>query len=140
MKLWIRIIGIVLGLAVILAIIGYLQSEGIIPEFKWQGLTMLAAGLAGPIKLLVKSFGGKMKYVDELEEKHAKIREDEVIHRQQTDSEILAKETKIKELNSKINTLDNKINTIKEKQSQIPGEIENMTDEEKQNEAIKVWG
>lgn len=140
MNVWLRWGLIILGLVIIFALVGYLQSEGIIPEFGWQGLTMVFAAFAAPFKAIFSGFGSQSKLIEQLTDKHKTIREQESVHRQDTDQVILEKETKIKELDKKLEEINRKIETIETKKTDVLREVETMSDQEKQNEAMQYWG
>ncbi|PIE85974.1 MAG: hypothetical protein CSA05_02945 [Bacteroidia bacterium] len=140
MKTWIVIFGSIFGILLILGIVGYLQSEGIIKEFKWQTLSMIAAAAAGPIKLIFKIFSSSSTKLDEILNEQAATREKEIVHRETMDREILEKEKRIEVLNKKLENIDAKIQKLETKKETVDSEIEVMSDEEKTNEALKYWG
>jgi septal ring factor EnvC (AmiA/AmiB activator) len=141
MKRWFNIIIFIVIILGVLGIIGYLQSEGVIKGFSWKGLSMIAAALAAPIKLIVNAFSSPdEKFVKEIEEKQKRIQKDEVIHRQETDRRMEEKQQRIQMLNKELDSLETRIALLKEKQKAIEPEVMNMSDKQKQSEAQKYWG
>ena len=141
MRRWIIAISVVLGVLIIIGIIGFLQSQGVIPEFKWQTLTMIFAGLAAPFQLLARSFkSSDDEYPEKVIEEQEKAKEIERKHREEVDKSIKEKELRIELLNREVQTLDSRMQILKEKQQTIEPTIKKMSDSNKKSEAQDLWG
>jgi hypothetical protein len=131
---WITIIVIV----AVLIVIGILYDNGML-NFKWTGLTMLFAALAGPY-MFVKNWLLRNREAQDILGKHEKMRADEKIHRKETDDEILKKEQRIKDLNKDIELSEKKIQLLEEKKKNVVKDVKKMSIEETQDEAINYFG
>jgi septal ring factor EnvC (AmiA/AmiB activator) len=131
---WITVIVIV----VVLIIIGILYDNGML-NFKWQGLTMIFAGLAAPYTL-IKNWLFRNKDAQDILGKHQQIRAEEKIHREQTDEEISKKEQRIKDLDKDIELSEKKIQLLEEKKKNVTKDVKKMSIEDTQNEAINYFG
>jgi hypothetical protein len=127
-----------LVIVAVLIVIGVMYDNGML-NFKWTGLTMLFAGLAGPYMLL-KNWLLRNREAQDILGKHEKIRADEKIHRKETDEEISKKEQRIKDLNKDIELSEKKIELLEVKKKNVTKEVKKMSIEETQNEAINLFG
>jgi len=131
---WITVVVIIVALIVI----GVLYENGML-DFKWQGLTMLFAALAGPYSL-VKNWLTRNQVIQDIAQKHNNIRAEEKIHRVETDTKIEEKEKRIKELNKEIELSEKRIEVIELKKQKVDKEVKKMSVEELQDEAINQFG
>ncbi len=134
-KRWFITIGVIV---LVLIVIGVLYENGML-DFKWQGLTMIFAALAGPYTL-IKRLLFKDKRVDKMLKEHKEVVKEEKVHRELTDKQIVEKEKKIKDLNKELELAEKRIELIEAKKKVIDKEVKEMSIEEMQNEAVDYFG
>lgn len=135
---WLIIAAVILGVIILL---GVLSGFGLLPEFSWQGLTMLFAGLAGPAQYGYNRVRDNMgSETEQVLDKHKEIKKEEVKHREQIDKELKEKEAKIEALDKEIKLIETKIELIEVKRQNVSKEVKQMTTDEKIDEAQNLWG
>lgn len=139
MRRWGRVI-LVLGIILVLIVgIVYLQSQGYLENFTWETLTMWIAGLTAPIKLLFDSFSDDDE-AEDIMSRQEEIEKQEEAHRKKMDTVIQDKERRISELDKEIKAIEAKVEMIDMKKKTIDQSVGQMSDEEKIQEAQRLWG
>jgi hypothetical protein len=136
MKRWLMIIGITLAA---LILIGFLYDQGFM-DFKWQGLTMIIAALAGPYQFIKNHILQSSKSTQELIQRQEDIRVQELEHRTDFDIKVKASEDKIKELNKELEMINTRYEILEAKKRNIQSDINKLSIEEKQREAQDLLG
>ena len=113
---WIVILGALVGLVV-------LVEKGVI---RWQPLTMLAAVLAAPFRLLLGYFNDREQ---DISESHRLLRAEEAGIQRQMESEVTQRNENIAGLRSEIETLDTRLEELRRQRAAVSGEIEKMSAE-----------
>ncbi|MCP4179060.1 MAG: hypothetical protein GY756_14975 [bacterium] len=111
---WLITIGIIV---LALIVIGVLYENGML-NFKWQGLTMIFAALAGPYTAIKKIFF-RDKRVEQMIKKHEDIKKEEIVHREVTDKQIAEKEKRIKDLNKELELAEKRLEVIEAKKKDV---------------------
>lgn len=134
-KRWLITIGIII---LVLIVIGVLYENGSL-DFEWQTLTMIFAAAAGPYAF-VKNKLLKDSRTQELLKKHEVIRNEEVVHRKQTDEDIAEKQRKIEMLNKELELAEQRLEIIEAKKEKVDKQVKEMSVDELQDEAINYFG
>ncbi len=99
-------------------------------ESNWQVLSMLAAGLAGPFKLIWGFFGGGKE--EEIRKKHAEQREREKQFQRELESAIQVRQDRIASLEDQVTNLDTQLSLLEVKRARVDQEVEAMSIKELQ--------
>ncbi|MFQ5652147.1 MAG: hypothetical protein ACE5IY_19635 [bacterium] len=129
-----KLTAILLALVAIAAVI-YLSKIGVLPG--WQFITMIAAAVAAPFKLLLNVLGDKEA---QIRKKHEQIRQQESEYQSLLDQSIEQRKQNILRLNMEIDKLDSKIDALKKKSELIDEEVEQMGLEQLQSEGRRLFG
>lgn len=133
-----KMMWIVLGFVVLALALVVLSATGVI-DLSWQDLSMIAAAVVAPFKMLFDQFGGKDE-VDEIVDKQKQRQEEEKVHRQEMDVLIAEKTKRIEQLNQELEVQDAKLQVIEEKKKRVAIEVKSMTVEETKKEAQDLLG
>lgn len=120
--IWIGLI-----IIVVLFIIGFLYSQGII-KTNWQWLSMILAGVAGPFKLIYNWIAGKGINADKILRNQSTRIQNEKDHRIVYDQAIIEKEQKIKDLQVQVNILGDKVDSLNMQKKLVNDNVNKMTD------------
>ena len=134
-----KVIWILIILAVIFLIFGYLYSKGYI-HTQWQWLAAILAAAAGPFEFLRQMFTGETittKKIEEIQQKRKKVVGQ---HRVQYDQIIKQKEQRIKELEAQVARLEDKVDQLELELQNVDKEVENYEVPEIQQEFINYFG
>jgi len=134
-KNWLITLGVIV---LALIVIGVLYDNGML-NFEWQGLTMIFAALAGPYTFMKKTIFKDSK-VEEMKNRHKKVKAEEVIHRQAVDDEIQKRSDRVATLNKEIELAEKRIEVIEEKKKRVVRDVKNSSIEEMQDDAINYFG
>lgn len=134
-KHWFITIGIIV---LALIVIGVMYDNGML-NFEWQWLTVIFAALAGPYTF-IKNTLFKDKRIEEMKNRHKKIKVEEIEHRQVVDDEIKIRQDRIQTLNKEIELSEKRIELIEEKKKNIDKNINKSSIEEMQNDAVNYFG
>lgn len=130
---------ITIGLIVVaLIVIGVMHERGML-NFKWQVLTMIFAALAGPYTLL-KRFLIKDPRMREIENEQKINWKEEKEHRANIDAELAEKDAQIQKIRNELELAEKRLELIEAKKENIKKDIDKMSLEEKQNQAINYFG
>lgn len=132
---WLITIGII---ALVLIVVGVLHENGML-NFKWTGLSMVLAAIAGPYHML-KKWLVKDKRMETLMDKQKVRVSHEQDHRAKYDKAIEQREQRIKELNEEIKEAEKRIQNIEKKKTKTKSEVEDMSIKELQDEGIDMFG
>ena len=134
-----KLVVIAIVVVIALGVIGYLYTQGYLQDFEWQTATMFFAALAGPYKMVMKWLKGNPEE-DEILGKHDKIKEEEKIHRAETDAKIQEKTQKIEELDKELEVVNKKIELVQAQKADVTTEVDQMSEDELKNEAQSLFG
>ena len=134
-KRWWITIAIIVGA---LILIGVLYENGLL-NTQWTGLSMVFAALAGPSTAITRSLG-KDRSTEAVYEKYEYLKKEETQHRETTDVEIQEREERIRELDQKISDAQKEVEEIQRRKEKVREEIDDMSIEELQDEAINYFG
>ena len=137
MKRWVVILAVIL---LTLLLIGYLYDQGYLQNLQWQGLSMLAAALAGPYIALKNWLFSKNSTLTEILDDNQATIEKEKVHRVEIDTELAERERKITALDKEVELLDSKIKLLDKKKELIEKEVQDMSLIETKNEAQRLFG
>jgi len=126
------------GLVVVVIALVILSATGVI-NLSWQDFTMIAAALAAPFKFIFDKLGGA-DGVDELLDKHEKMRKEEAEYRKKMDGVIAEKEQRIINLNKDLELQDAKLQLVEEKKKRVDQEVKSMSIAETKSEAQDLFG
>lgn len=130
MKKW--IIRAVIFLLIVAVFV--LVEAGIID---WQPLTILAAAVAAPFKLIWSKF---QKEEETIKEQHAAVRARESAYQEELETKIQAHEQKIESLEQTIRQLDTQLASLDQKKSDVKNQVNAMSDEELASEGRDLFG
>ena len=137
MKRWVVILAVIL---LTLLLIGYLYDQGYLKDLQWQGLSMLAAALAGPYVALKNWLFSKNSTLTEILDDNKATIEKEKVHRIEIDTELAERERKIAALDKEVEVLDSKIKLLNKKKEMIDKEVQDMSIEQTKKEAQRLFG
>jgi len=121
---WIAIIVIV-----VLLIIGFLYSQGII-KVRWQWLAIILGVLAAPFQLIASIFGQNKKIAQIMGQRETRIK-NEQIHRQIYDAQLKEKDEKIRQLQNQVMKMQDQIEKLEMQKKEKEVEINNINDANK---------
>lgn len=128
-----KLLWIFIGIIVLLLIVGFLYSQGLI-NVKWQWLTVILAALAAPFQLIASLFSSPNKKIIELQNRQQQRIAEEQQHRLQYDNILREKDQKIKELEITINKMKDRISELELQKQEKEKEIQNINDPQKLQE------
>jgi len=140
MKKWLVITLISVGVVALGVGIFFLYRGGYLKGFTWQKITIWAASLAGPVKLLfdkLKSNPDVIKHLQELQQHRI---DDEKKHREEADKLIKEKEQKIQVLNTQIETANTKLELLAEKQKNIAASVQTQSVDQTKSDIEQYLG
>jgi len=135
-----KLLWAVIIIIVILLVLGFLYSQGLI-HVKWEWLAIILAGLAAPFKLISNFLSGKSVKTQKILDSHVSRIQEEQKHRVAYDQTIKQKEERIIELEAEVASLEEKIDNIELQQQQVKKQVNQMTDiDDLQNAFIDAYG
>ena len=141
MERWKRI-GIFIGVVLlIVGILSFLMSRGLLGDLSWEKIGMWFAGIFPPLQLLFNSSKEDTEGTAEnILKRHEDIEIEEEKHRQKMDEIIKEKEKKIENLDKEVKAVESRVELLNEKKKNIDKEVSQMSDSEKKKEAQDLWG
>lgn len=128
---------VIIILIVVLGVLIYLNEQDII---HWQALTILAAALLGPFKFISSLFKSDKEAIDEINAKHAAVRERENKYQQDVADKLKERDQKIDELNKEFSTLNEKVKTMEDQRKGVAAEVGGLSIEDKEKQARDLLG
>jgi len=124
-----------------LIIIGVLYEAGYL-NFKWQTLTCIFAGLAGPYTFIKNKLfnNNNVDSIQELINKAKNGMDSDNEHREEYDTQIAEKEAKIEALNQKLEALDAKTQNLEKQAANVSTEVKQMSSEEMATAFEQLYG
>ncbi len=132
---WFWVVIIIIAL---LLLLGFLYSKGLI-HVKWQFLTMILAGLAGPFKFVADKFSKTNRTLNNMTSAHDNRINAAHDHRLAYDQAILEREEKIQNLETQVNILEQKIDDLEVSKQQIQTQVNDMSDDDLQDAFLNMY-
>ena len=127
MKKWLVITLVSVGVVGLSVGFFFLYRGGYLKGLSWQRISIWAASLAGPVKLLFDKLRSNPDVVKQLAEYQKNRIEDEKKHREETEKLIKEKEQKIQMLNTQIESANTKLELLAEKQKNIATTVQTQS-------------
>ena len=135
MKLWNKIVIVLLIFLVLFIILGILYYNGYLDNLNWTTLTMIGAAAAGPyimVKNWVKEklFSESNDKIHESEKEYLELRNKEVEKRKLLNASISNKDQQIELLRKEVNILHIELKDLQNQRASVKTEVEKLSNEE----------
>lgn len=127
MKKWLVITLVFVGVVGLGVGFFFLYKGGYLKSLSWQRISIWAASLAGPAKLLFDKLRSNPDVVKQLAEFQKNRMDDEKKHREETEKLIKEKEQKIQMLNTQIENANTKLELLAEKQKNMAATVQTQS-------------
>jgi len=140
MKRWLVITLVSVGVVGLGVATFFLYRGGYLKGLTWQKITIWAASLAGPAKLLFDKLKSNPDVVKHLQELQQHRIADEKKHREEIDKEIKEKEQKILVLNTQIDHASTKLELLAEKQKNVAASVQTQSVDQTKSDINQYLG